>query len=354
PDEHACGALAMAFDPACDAIVAVGSGVIGDACKVLSHTAGRPQMTGATPPAMDGFASSNASMIQTGVKVPLYPGCPAAILCDIDIIKNAPMHMLHAGLGDMLAKYVSIFEWRVANLVVGEYYCDNVAALVRRSLRRCVSKADGLVRRDPDAVSAVVEGLVLSGVAMTFAQISRPASGLEHYFSHLWEMFALLRGEPSELHGIQVGVGTLLTLDILEKLGTTVPDRARAEQAMNAFSEAAWEARMRGIFGPVAETVIEAEKTVYHKNDPMAHAVRLGKIIDNWPRILSILREEIPVVSEINTLMRRIGMPMTPADIGVLDPDVRRALLGSREIRDKYLTSSLLWDLGLLDAFADG
>ena len=53
---------------------------------------------------------------------------------------------------------------------------------------------------------------------MAFAEISRPASGLEHYFSHMWEMMALERGEPYDLHGIQVGVGTLLTLRIYQKL----------------------------------------------------------------------------------------------------------------------------------------
>jgi len=353
PDERACGAAMMAFDPACDAVAAVGSGVVGDVCKVLSHATGRPQLSVATAPSMDGFASSNASMIQNGVKVTLYPGCPVAILCDVDIVKNAPMHMLHAGLGDMLAKYISIYEWRVSGLVAGEYYCENVAALVRHSLRRCVSKADGLMRRDPDAVSAVVEGLVLSGLAMTFAGISRPASGLEHYYSHLWEMFALLRGKPSELHGIQVGVGALLTLEILEKLSAVTPDRALAERAARDFSAPAWEARMRDIFGLTADAVIEAEKNTYHKNDPVKHAARLDKIIAHWPQILLILREEIPPMADIAALMRRLGMPTTPADIGIAKPDVRRALLGSREIRDKYLTSSLLWDIGLLDVFAD-
>lgn len=350
PDEYAVGALLMAYPPACDAIVAVGSGVIGDCCKVLAHAVGRPMVTVATAPSMDGFASASSAMVQNGVKVTLYNRCPEIILLDTDVLCRAPERMLWAGLGDMLAKYISICEWRISRLITGEYFCENIAALVRRSLARCVRHADGLARRDPEAVAAVAEGLVLSGVAMNFAEVSRPASGLEHYYSHLWEMFALMRGEPSDLHGIQVGVGTLLTLDLLEAIQRRVPDRAHAERMMRSFNPAAWEADIREIFGPVSETVIAMERDVYHKNDADAHAERLNRILDSWPEILSIMKEELPRASEIRALMEGLSMPTTPGDLSIGEEDTRRALIGSREIRDKYMTSSLLWDLGWLYA----
>ena len=43
---------------------------------------------------------------------------------------------------------------------------------------------------------------------------------------------------------------------------------------------------------------------------------------------------------------------MFPADLGIEKAQVRQAFLGTREIRDKYVLSSLLWDLGLLEDFA--
>ena len=49
--------------------------------------------------------------------------------------------------------------------------------------------------------------------------------------------------------------------------------------------------------------------------------------------------------------MPATGMPMTPADIGVPEKDVIDAYLGSRDIRDKYLSCSMIWDLGLTDEF---
>ena len=236
PDEWAMGALTMAMDPACDVIVAVGSGVINDCCKVMAHACGLPSMVVCTAPSMDGYCSNSASMIQNRLKVSLYNACPEAIIADTDILATAPDIMLQAGLGDMLAKYVSICEWRISHLVYGDAYCEEIAGMVRACLKRIVDQADGLMRRDPEALKSVLEGLVISGISMAFAEISRPASGLEHYFSHLWEMQALQRGKPSDLHGIQVGVGTLCTLWIYEHmLNIDSVDRPGRRRPCGAF-----------------------------------------------------------------------------------------------------------------------
>lgn len=352
PDEAAAGSLAMAFDPACDCVLAVGSGVVNDCCKVLAHAAGLPSLVVATAPSMDGYASNSSSMIRQRIKVTLYNACPVGIIADTDILRQAPMPMLHAGLGDMLAKYVSLCEWRISNLVTGEHYCENVAGLVRASLDKCVAAAEGLVRREPAAVEAVANGLILSGVAMSYEASSRPASGLEHYFSHMWEMMALNRGEASALHGIQVGVGTALTLSLLSQVRAITPDRGVAEAAMRSFSQEAWEAEMRDIFGPTAGAIIAAEKNDYHKNDPPSHQERLSRILLGWGDIQAIYRETLPDTASILATMRQLGMAVTPGDLGISPEETRRAFIGSREIRDKYLTSSMLWDLGLLHRYA--
>ncbi len=353
PDEHAVGALTMSFDPRCDIVLAVGSGVVNDCCKVLARAVGRPQMVVGTAPSMDGYASNSSSMVRNKVKETLYNACPQAILCDTDIMRMAPMPMLHAGLGDMLAKYISVAEWRISNLIIGENYCENIASLVRRSLKECLDAAPGLLNRDQEAVGAVARGLVLSGVAMSYAESSRPASGLEHYFSHMWEMMALERGKPSDLHGIQVGVGSLLTFKILDRVRKITPSREKAQAAMGLFSQAAWEKQMHHVFGKTAPEIIRAEKMRYHKNDPVGHAKRLDAILANWPKIINILDEELPETAQIERMMRQLSMPMHPSDLGISREDTKLAFIGSRDIRDKYLTSSMLWDLGLFDEFAD-
>ncbi len=353
PDEWAVGSLTMGFDPQCDGVLAVGSGVINDCCKVLAHACGLPSLVVCTAPSMDGYASNSSSMVVRRVKESLYNACSQAILADTELLKTAPEVMLQAGLGDMLAKYVSVCEWRISHLVTGDAYCEEIAGLVRASLQKIVEHADGLMRREDAALEAVIQGLVLSGVAMAFAEISRPASGLEHYFSHMWEMKALREGTAGDLHGIQVGVGTLLTLWIYEHmLNFDTVDRARAEAAMAAFDPAAWEAQCGQIFGPIAPQIIALEGKA-HKNAPQRHKERLERLCAHWPEIRRIISEELPSREQIYALMQRAGMPLSPRDLGLNGVDTAQALVGSRDIRDKYLTSSMLWDLGLMEETAE-
>lgn len=348
PDEYAVGALTMAFDHSCDCVMGVGSGVINDSCRVLAYALGKKQLIVGTAPSMDGYASNSSSMIRERIKVTLYCVSPAAIILDTDILKNAPMRMLWAGFGDMLAKYIALCEWRISNLVTGEFYCENIASLMRASLKKIVDAAPGLKNRDAKAVEATAQGLVLSGIAMSYAGVSRPASGLEHYFSHLWEMMALDRGTPYELHGIQVGVGTLLTLKLYDVIKTLTPDRKTAQAFIDGFTDEDWQKMIRPVFGKAADTVILQEHTVFHKNDKARHAARFDQIEAHWDDILRAIREELPPTQKIKGLMQELQMPMTPADIGINRADTEHAFICSRDIRDKYLSSSMLWDMGLL------
>ena len=169
PDEKAVGSAVMHYDASCDLIIAVGSGIINDIGKILASTSKNPYVIVGTAPSMDGFASATSSMSVDGLKVSLASKCADVIVGDLEILKNAPLKMLQAGLGDMLAKYVSIAEWRIANIVTGEYYCEKIADLIRQALKRCVDNATGLLNRDEQAVKAVFEGLVIGGLAMAFA-----------------------------------------------------------------------------------------------------------------------------------------------------------------------------------------
>src|SRR5690606_39815185 len=70
------------------------------------------------------------------------------------------------------------------------------------------SQVEQLAKGDREAVKILLESLLLSGLAMSFAGITRPASGVEHYFSHVWEMRHLEFGTPQDFHGLQCGIGT--------------------------------------------------------------------------------------------------------------------------------------------------
>ena len=346
PAEWEVGSALMHYDPRCDMLLGVGSGVVNDTCKVLAHA-----IVG-TAPSMDGYASNSSSMEVNHVKVSLYNHAPVGILLDSEILAQAPMRMLWAGLGDMVAKYIAVCEWRISHIVTGEFYCESIAQMMRSALKKIVDASDGITKRDPDAIQSIAEGLVVAGMAMAYAEISRPASGLEHYFSHMWEMMALERGVPYDLHGIQVGVGTVLSMKLYRKIRQIQPDRAKAEAHMNAFSRADWEAQVRRIFGKTADEIIAIEDKT-HKNDPARHAKRLDNLVNHWDEILKIIDEELPDYDALYQTMAKTGMPMRPSEIDVPMDDVVDAFIGARDIRDKYLSCSFLWDLGLTDEFAE-
>ncbi|MBQ6234261.1 MAG: sn-glycerol-1-phosphate dehydrogenase [Clostridia bacterium] len=351
PAEWEVGSVIMHYDPACDLILGVGSGVVNDICKVVAHAVGRKNAIVGTAPSMDGYASNSSSMEMNHVKVSLYNQAPSGILLDVDILAQAPMRMLWAGLGDMIAKYIALCEWRISHLVIDEYYCQDIADLMREGLNRVINAADGLAARDPQAVQAVAEGLVIGGIAMAYAKISRPASGLEHYFSHMWEMMALERGEPYDLHGIQVGIGSLLTLNMYRDIRKIVPDADKARDYWRRMTPERWESQIRAIFGKTAPEILALEAKE-QKNDPAKHEERLSRIIGNWDRILKIIDEEIPAYDQIYQVMSRTGMPLIPRDIGISDDDTVNAFIGARDARNKYMTCTLLWDLGLTEEYA--
>ena len=352
PDETAVGQAVLALDGKCDLVIGIGAGTINDIGKVLARSAGLKYVIVATAPSMDGFAASTSSMISDGFKASVDSLSPTAIIADLDILREAPARMLRAGLGDMLAKYISICEWRISGLVNGEYYCGEIAALMRRSLGKCVASAGGYFRREPEAVADIMEGLVLSGLAASFAEVSRPASGMEHYFSHIWDMRDLRFHAGRELHGIQVGVGALYALRVYDKLRGLVPDRTAALASVEAFDYRKWRETLREFLGPSAEALIGNESKE-GKYDKASHRARLEKIISLWPAILDIIEEELPHSATLEKLMRSCAMPCRACEIGIDDRTLKLTFLATKDVRGKYIASRLLWDLGLLESFAE-
>lgn len=348
PDEHAVGSAVMHYDASCDIIIGIGSGVINDIGKIVAKTSGNPYIIVATAPSMDGYASGSSSMEVDGLKSSLNTKCADVVIGDIDILKNAPQRMLISGIGDMLAKYVSICEWRIGHLVTGEYYCEEVASIMRTAARKCTQNAAGLLNRDETAVAAVFEGLILGGVAMNYAEVTRPASGVEHYFSHIWDMRALEFGTASDFHGIQCAIGTRYAIRVYDQLKKIVPNREKALAYARSFDWPAHQEALRAFLGKGGESMITiAEKE--GKYDLAKHAERLECILAHWDEILQVIDEELLSAQELEETLDILGAPKTAAEIGIDEALVPLTFRMTKDIRDKYVLSRLCWDLGVLD-----
>ena len=223
PNEYALGSVLAAMTSQDDKLLAVGSGKLNNMTKNVSARTGIPYVIAATAPSMDGYASTVAPTILDGFKTTLPAVYPAAIVADVDILKDAPMPMLTAGFGDIIGKFTSLADWRLSHQLNGEYYCPEVAGVIEAAVETCAANAQALAQREPQAIQAMTEALILSGLAMGMVGVSRPASGAEHQMAHYWEMDALRRGEEHPLHGNAVGVGTVLAASLCEMAAEYLP-----------------------------------------------------------------------------------------------------------------------------------
>ncbi|MBE6617260.1 MAG: sn-glycerol-1-phosphate dehydrogenase [Ruminococcaceae bacterium] len=347
PDERIVGEAMMYCPLSCDSVIAVGGGVINDTGKVIASAKNVPDIIVGTAPSMDGFASATSSMERGGLKVSINTKCPDAVIGDPQILASAPKHMIASGIGDMLAKYVSLVEWKIARVILDEYYCPAVSEMVEEALAVCVKSAAQAVNGDEDALCAVMEGLVISGLAMNYAGVSRPASGMEHYISHIIDMRALEFGTPWDLHGIQCGIATLETVRAYEKLAKMRPDMEYALKSAREFDLDKWNDHLREKLGKGAEIIIEGDLRE-QKYDITKHEARIKRICEKWDEVVEII-DTLPSSSWLLQFMRDIGHPTSFTEIGLTDEDMHEAFAMAKDIRDKYVLGKLMWDMGVLE-----
>ncbi len=349
PDENAIGRVLVSRPADADLFLAVGSGTVNDLSKYVSCQVGADAMVFASAPSMDGFASTVAALMLNRTKTTLPCRAPVMVIGDTDVLSAAPMRLIAAGLGDTLGKYTCLTDWKLSRLINGEIYCDRVAGMVRESLRTVRDYGGRVKERDPEAVKAVMEALVLTGIAMSFMGNSRPASGCEHHCSHYWEMKTLLEGGTPALHGEQVGVGMILALKLYHALEKEEPDFDALKE--RPYDREAWTARMRALYGVTAGGIIALEDAA-GKNDPAKRNRRLEAMKAQWPEIRRIIREELPPAEEMEDLLRSLSAPVRPTQIGLKPEAAAEAVEAAKELRDRYTLLQILWDLGLTEKYA--
>ncbi len=191
-----------------DFMVAVGGGSVIDVTKLASHRCKVPFISVPTAASHDGIASPRASIKENGTSVSKEARSPLAILADTTIISKAPYRMLASGCADVISNLTAILDWKLASRLKGEYYSSFATALAETAAESIIQNANFIKPGIEEAVWIAVKSMIVSGVAMSVANSSRPASGAEHMFSH-----ALDRIAPGKaMHGEQCGVGAIMMM----------------------------------------------------------------------------------------------------------------------------------------------
>ena len=200
------------------AVLSVGTGSVNDPCRLACARQKKKLCIFATAPSMDGFASYSSPIVKDGFKESYPAKSPEVIIGDTKILAAAPTELKSSGFGDMIAKYVGLIDWKISKILIGEPYCERVAALTRTAVDELMSMADKVCSDDEYTAGKIFESLLKTGIGMSFMKNSRPASGSEHIIAHLIECKELPEGKIPNLHGEDVGVCTLEMLKLYNTL----------------------------------------------------------------------------------------------------------------------------------------
>src|ERR1051325_3143184 len=373
--------------------VAVGSGTINDLSKLAAHRAGRPYMSVATAASMDGYTAFGASITFEGSKQTFFCPAPVAVVADIEIIRAAPEGMNASGYADMLAKTTAGADWIIANALGIEPMHPQAWRTAQGSLRDALADPEGVRKRDLEAMRRLTEGLMLGGFAMQCAQSSRPASGAEHQFSHLWDMSrhaagegagtlkpgqrapgnTLKRGQPASgfvvhalagppagmeervsSHGFQVGIGTMAVAALYEYLLAQKLEDVNIEKCCEQWpDEAGCDDRVREMFGEGRLREIALKETRAKWVDAGGLRKQLEKLTGIWPELRILLREQLIPFAELKRMLRTAGAPAEPEQIGISRERLRESFRQAVFIRRRFTVLDVAVRCGVLEPALD-
>jgi glycerol-1-phosphate dehydrogenase [NAD(P)+] len=344
--------------------VAVGSGTINDIVKRAAHERGRPYLNVATAASMDGYTSFGASITKDGFKQTMECAAPRAVVADLAVLTKAPGQMTASGYGDLLAKITAGADWIVADALGVEPIKPKEWSLVQGPLREATGRPAELQAGDPRAMEGLIEGLIMSGLAMQGASSSRPASGAEHQFSHLWEMEGLGQepagGELPLSHGFKVAVGTVSIAALYERVLTR--DFAALDTEATVRAWPSWEeveGHTRDAFAgtPVEDAAVAESQAKYVDDATLSQ--RLDLLREGWPDLRQRMREQLMPADQVRAQLSDAECPTTPAEIGLSSERFKATYDRARMIRRRYTILDLANEAGVLDAcvnelFTDG
>lgn len=290
--------------PKVDGILAVGTGSVDDICRYAAARQGKRFAIFGTAPSMDGYASDSSPITEGAFKLTCPAKQPEIIIADTKILAEAPVELKAAGFGDMIAKCVGLVDWRVSALLSDEYYCENIANLTREAVRRIISLADKVTLNNEETAGAIMEALILTGVAMKMAGTSRPASGCEHIISHFWESKKLEQGHLSDYHGKKCGVATLIVAKTYHKMAEL--ESIKAHKEVIDWNE------VKAAYGPnlSVDMMKLNTPTITDEVDPALLEAK-------WPEIRQIIKDELPTYETLIDLYKRAGAATTVEEIAV-------------------------------------
>ena len=339
-----------------DAIaIAVGSGVINDTVKYVSHLLGRRYMCVGTAASMDGFTAYGSSITKDGNKQTFDCPAPYGFVLDSAIAAAAPKELAASGYADLIAKIPAAADWMLADVAGSEKIDEFSWGLVQDGLKEALADPAAVAAGDVEKTQALADGLLMSGFAMQAIQSSRPASGAEHQYSHCWDMEDLCVDGKHVSHGFKVGIGTLMStaeIEFLLEKGLENIDVEACVEAWKSWDEMEVEIReiLDGKPGHIARGIAEA-KGKYVDKEGLRKQLEALKAA--WPELSIKIKEQIIPFEQVRENLRLVGAPYEPEMIGVTRERFRKTVSYIPYMRSRFTNIDVIYRLGWLDEFIE-
>lgn len=335
--------------------VAVGSGVINDLAKLASHHNGRRYLVVGTAASMDGYTAYGASITRDGNKQTFDCPAPLGMVFDPAIAAAAPAALSASGYADLIAKIPAGADWMIAD-VVGSEAIDRFAFdLVQDGLQEALSDPEGVYNGDVKKVEQLAEGLLLSGFAMQAAKSSRPASGMEHQFSHFWDMEDLEFEGKHVSHGFKVGIGTLASTASLELLLAAPIESLDIDACVAKWKS--WEETEKEILrifdgkpGFIDRALTET-KNKYVDKEGLRRELTAFKAA--WPELKERIRKQIIPFEEVRRRLKLVGAPYEPEQLGVSRARFRDTFAKIPYMRSRFSNIDIAYRCGFMDEWLE-
>jgi glycerol-1-phosphate dehydrogenase [NAD(P)+] len=338
-----------------DAIpIAVGAGSLNDLVKLAAHQCDRPYLAVATAASMDGYTAYGASITYRGSKQTFDCPAPKGVVADLDVMAAAPPVMNASGYADLIAKIPAGADWILADALGEEPISQFPWNLVQSHLREWMQNPAGVRSGDFETIRRLSIALMMSGFAMQSALTSRPASGAEHQFSHLWDMEGHKHNGQSPSHGFKVGIGSLASIALYEALARQPIESLDVDAAADRWPDAmANDAEIAELFAhdELKQKAYEESRVKLVSRENVR--TQLERLKADWPDTSRRLTAQLVPHAEFRDLLKDAGAPYVSESIGIDRDRLRRSYRQAYHIRRRFTILDVVRRAGLMQTALD-
>ncbi|MDR1972028.1 MAG: sn-glycerol-1-phosphate dehydrogenase [Treponema sp.] len=335
--------------------LAIGAGTVNDLVKRASSELGRTYLCVPTASSVDGYTAYGAAILYDGYKQTMPCTAPLALAAEPETLAGAPSYLSSSGFGDLASKIIAGCDWILCDLVgpqgapVAEPIREDVWNMTQPGLLDYLNRSIPAARGDSDAVIALFEALAITGFSMQALKSSRPVSGSEHLFSHVWEMDDLSIDGVPVTHGHKVTIGTLAATAYYELF---FADPAAPPSPPKGFTRPTPSLRMVEVSsafkGSRAHDLVV--KTALEKLVDNAAADRINQAVrDHYKELREKVLARLLPYAKLKEMLGKAGCPLKPEIIGLSRSQAIATARRAQMMRNKYCLLDLSWDLGLME-----